>query len=62
MHVNFGLMPPLEPPVRNKRERAAAYAARGSDAMAAWVESVATLGISDVRARVPMRAWTAGAQ
>ncbi len=26
MKANFGLMPPLDPPVRNKRERYAAYA------------------------------------
>jgi methylenetetrahydrofolate--tRNA-(uracil-5-)-methyltransferase len=55
MHVNFGLMPPLVPPVRNKRERAAAYAARGSDAMASWVESAAALGIGEVRALVAAR-------
>ena len=29
MHVNFGIMEPLRPAVRNKRERYAAYAARG---------------------------------
>jgi methylenetetrahydrofolate--tRNA-(uracil-5-)-methyltransferase len=28
MHVNFGLMPPLVPPVRRKKERYAAYAQR----------------------------------
>ena len=28
MKANFGLMPPLEPPVRNKRQRQAAYAER----------------------------------
>ena len=28
MHVNFGIFPPLEPPVRKKRERYAAYSAR----------------------------------
>jgi methylenetetrahydrofolate--tRNA-(uracil-5-)-methyltransferase len=28
MHVNFGLVPPLETRIRNKRERAAAYADR----------------------------------
>jgi methylenetetrahydrofolate--tRNA-(uracil-5-)-methyltransferase len=28
MKANFGLLPPLEPPVRNKRERYAAYARR----------------------------------
>jgi methylenetetrahydrofolate--tRNA-(uracil-5-)-methyltransferase len=39
MHVNFGLVPPLEPQVRGKRERAAAYAALGADALADWVRA-----------------------
>lgn len=33
MHVNFGLMPPLDPPIRNKRERYAAYAERAQSAL-----------------------------
>lgn len=33
MHVNFGIMQPLARPIRNKKERYAAYAARGSKAM-----------------------------
>lgn len=33
MHVNFGIMPPLDPPVRNKRARYEAYAARGAEAL-----------------------------
>jgi methylenetetrahydrofolate--tRNA-(uracil-5-)-methyltransferase len=28
MKANFGLLPPLDPPVRKKRERYAAYAGR----------------------------------
>ena len=37
MKANFGLMPPLEKPPRNKRERYAAYAARAqTDFKAAW--------------------------
>ena len=36
MHVNFGVMPPLVPPVRNKRERYAAYAERGAIALARY--------------------------
>ena len=36
MHVNFGVLPPLDPPIRNKRERYAAYAARGEEALAAY--------------------------
>jgi len=30
MHVNFGLVPPLDPPVRGKRARLAAYAVRAA--------------------------------
>ncbi len=33
MHVNFGIMRPLDPPVRNKRERYGAYARRASEAL-----------------------------
>ena len=33
MHVNFGIMEPLVPRIRNKRERYVAYAKRGSFAM-----------------------------
>ncbi len=37
MKANFGLMPPLAPPVRNKRERCRAYAARALDALKSLV-------------------------
>lgn len=40
MHVNFGIMRPLETPIRNKRQRYAAYAERGSRAVeqyGAWL-------------------------
>jgi methylenetetrahydrofolate--tRNA-(uracil-5-)-methyltransferase len=50
MHVNFGLLRPLEPPVRSKRERGAAYAARGSAALADWIAGHPELGIDRVRA------------
>ena len=33
MHVNFGLMPPLDPPVRSRKPRREALAARGIEAM-----------------------------
>ena len=33
MKANFGLLPPLEPPVRNKRQRYAAYARRALDSL-----------------------------
>jgi methylenetetrahydrofolate--tRNA-(uracil-5-)-methyltransferase len=50
MHVNFGLMEPLVPPVRGKRERYAAYAERGDAALRAWTESEgAALGLPAVR-------------
>ena len=39
MHVNFGLVPPLSRPVRNKRERYAAYAERAQQQMSAWITS-----------------------
>lgn len=34
MHVNFGLVPPLDPPVRGKRDRYAAYSARARSDLA----------------------------
>ena len=37
MHANFGLLPPLDPPVRGKRDRYAAYAARARVAMSAFL-------------------------
>ena len=37
MHVNFGLIPPLEPRVRGKRDRYAAYAARATTDLALWL-------------------------
>jgi methylenetetrahydrofolate--tRNA-(uracil-5-)-methyltransferase len=52
MHVNFGLMPPLEPSVRGKRERAAAYASRGDSALTAWLEGQTDLAVAVVRQRL----------
>jgi methylenetetrahydrofolate--tRNA-(uracil-5-)-methyltransferase len=37
MHVNFGIVPPLEVRVRGKRERYAAYAERAHKDLAAWL-------------------------
>ncbi|MCL2680228.1 MAG: methylenetetrahydrofolate--tRNA-(uracil(54)-C(5))-methyltransferase (FADH(2)-oxidizing) TrmFO [Coriobacteriia bacterium] len=37
MHVNFGLLPPLSPPVRNKRSRYAAYSTRAQAATGDWI-------------------------
>ena len=50
MHVNMGLMPPLTPPARGKRERYAAYAARAAAAMSGWLESRPDLDVERVRA------------
>lgn len=40
MHVNFGIMPPLEPPIRNKQARYAAYAERGTQALERYARAV----------------------
>jgi methylenetetrahydrofolate--tRNA-(uracil-5-)-methyltransferase len=37
MHVNFGIVPPLEPRVRGKRERYAAYGMRARADLARWL-------------------------
>lgn len=39
MHVNFGILPPIEPHIRDKRVRHEALAHRAADAARAWVES-----------------------
>ena len=38
MHVNFGILPPLENRIKNKKERYAAYALRGKEALSAYLE------------------------
>lgn len=45
MHVNFGIMPPLETRVRNKKERYAAYASRGAASLARYVEDLSCAGV-----------------
>ncbi len=45
MHVNFGLMAPLSPPVRNKRARYQAYADRANEALAGYKEALAESGL-----------------
>lgn len=40
MHVNFGIMEPLDPPVRNKRARYRAYADRANGALADYAASL----------------------
>lgn len=49
MHVNFGVFPPLDPPIRNKGQRYTAFQARQErslDAYAAQLESVGLLSPS----------------
>lgn len=46
MHVNFGIMEPLEPPVRNKGQRYAAYAERGARALEGYAADLERLGLS----------------
>lgn len=45
MHVNFGILPPFEQRIRNKRERYAAYAERGACALAAYRRDLANAGL-----------------
>lgn len=46
MHVNFGIMPPFEPKIRNKKERYAAYALRGKQALDHYCDNeLSKLGI-----------------
>lgn len=45
MHVNFGIMRPLDPPVRNKRARYEAYAARANGALDAYCASLESAGL-----------------
>lgn len=43
MHANFGLVPPLEPRVKGRRARYAAYSARARSDMGAWLMTRADL-------------------
>ena len=45
MHVNFGIVPPLAEPVRNKGARCAAYAERGAAALAGYAEALRGAGL-----------------
>lgn len=49
MHVNIGLLPPLTPPVRGKRERYAAHGARSRAEMSGWLASRPELDVERVR-------------
>ena len=44
-HVNFGILAPFEPQIRNKRERYAAYAERGARALAGYLDDLAGAGL-----------------
>lgn len=45
MHVNFGIMPPLDTPIRNKRARYEAYAERGEKALREYAAALASAGL-----------------
>ncbi|MBQ3385709.1 MAG: methylenetetrahydrofolate--tRNA-(uracil(54)-C(5))-methyltransferase (FADH(2)-oxidizing) TrmFO [Eggerthellaceae bacterium] len=44
-HVNFGLMPPLDNPPKQKSERHAAYSSRGEEAFGGYVAMLAETGL-----------------
>ena len=45
MHVNFGVFDPLDPPIRSKRDRYAAYARRANDALDAYAAKLRAAGL-----------------
>ncbi len=45
MHVNFGIMEPLTSRIKNKRDRYAAYASRGAEALERYRRELASLGL-----------------
>jgi methylenetetrahydrofolate--tRNA-(uracil-5-)-methyltransferase len=45
MHVNFGIMEPLPEKIKNKGQRYAAYAQRGSEAIDAYIEQLRSMGL-----------------
>lgn len=45
MHVNFGIMEPLEEKIRNKQQRYAAYASRGAAALESYRRSLRAAGL-----------------
>lgn len=46
MKANFGILPPLQPPVKNKRERKAAYAGRALSALDDFLRASATVTLT----------------
>lgn len=45
MHVNFGVMPPLDEPIRNKRARYQAFADRACAALAGYASALSDSGV-----------------
>ena len=45
MHVNLGILPPLDEPIKNKRQRYAAYAVRASSALEGYAAQLAAHGL-----------------
>ncbi len=45
MHVNFGILEPIQPKIKNKRQRYAAYAERGKAALDAYVQQLRAKGL-----------------
>ena len=45
MHVNFGIMEPFEQRIRNKQERYAAYARRGTEALESYRSALQEAGL-----------------
>jgi methylenetetrahydrofolate--tRNA-(uracil-5-)-methyltransferase len=61
MHVNFGLLPAPVPPIKGKRERYAAYAVRGSEALTSWIADREGLDIAKARVKASrVLTWTGG--
>ena len=44
-HVNFGMLEPLDPPIRNKKARYAAYAQRGNAALEDYCKALCAAGL-----------------
>lgn len=49
MHVNFGIMKPLNRHIRNKRERYAAYAQRGASALREYCDALEQAGFAPIK-------------
>lgn len=57
MHVNLGILPPLDAPIRNKGQRHAALAARERRDIGAYAGALREAGVLDARADDVRRAW-----